>query len=86
MCVTHVDDILFTGNQSGLHAFGRAVSQFTNSGVSHLGESDPLIYLGLDIKMRGQSIQISQQSYAEEKLRELAVGDLIVGRKFITPE
>ena len=86
VCVTHVDYILFTGNPAVLHAFERVVSQFTNSVVSHLGESNSLIYLGLDIKMKEQSIQISQQPYAEGKIRELAIEDLIVDRKFITPE
>ena len=86
LCVTHVDDILFTGDACGLAAFQKVVSQFTNSGIIHLTESNPLIYLGLDIHLKENSIQVSQQSYAEEKLRAIELSDLVLNRKFITPE
>ena len=71
VCATHVDDILFAGNRTGMLAFERVVAQFTNSGISHLGDANPLVYLGLDIQMEGIPIQISQQPYAEEKIREV---------------
>ena len=36
--------------------------------------------------MEGNSVQIPHQSYADGKLREVAIEDLIADRKFITPE
>ena len=76
LCVVHVDDILFTGSPEGKISFLKVLDSFQNSGVTVLSCAEPLCYLGLDITMVGNCIQLSQKTYAHDKLEECDLSDV----------
>ena len=75
--MVHVDDILFSGSAIGRSSFDKVISNFRHSGVIDLAEKTPLHYLGLDLTLVGESIRISQRTYAQEKLILCAPTDVV---------
>ena len=85
MCITHVDDILFSGSSVGMLAFQAVLKHFVNSGIITLSTKESLVYLGLDLQLRGNAVRLSQSTFAGDKLSEVDLTGIVKKDVFIVP-
>ena len=82
LAVIHVDDILLTSGAAGETAFMKVVGRFKHSGIDELSAHQSLTYLWLDLYLVGKAIRVSQKEFAQLKLYEVDLNDVIRGKCF----